>query len=412
MANTILTPQIITREAMMILENELTFTKYVNRSYEDQFARDGAKIGATLNIRLPAVYRVSSGPAIDVQDFVETQYPLTVNQQKHVDVQFSSQELTLSIQDFGQRVLKPAISQLANQLDQDGMALSDQVYQSVGTPGTANTTLASYLAAGVALDNSACPRDGDRSMVLTPQAQADAVGGFSTIFNDQKTLGDQYLNGTMGRAIGFKWSMDQNVNNHTAGALGGTPAVNGANQTGTSLITNGWTAAAAQRLNVGDIFTIAGVYKVNPKSKVSVGKLHQFVVTAAGSSDGSGNMTISISPAISPVTGSPNTNAQANVTNSPANSAAITVVGTANSVTPQSLAFHKQAFTLACVDLEDVSKMGAWGARMSDKQLGISMRVARQYNISTDNFPCRIDILYGWGVPRPQLAVRVQGSNT
>lgn len=413
MANTILTPQMITREALMILENSLTFTKYVNREYNDQFAQSGAKIGATVNVRVPVNYTVSKGAALSTQNFTETEVPLSVNQQAHVDVSFSSQELTLSIQDFSERVLAPQIVQLANQIDQDGLAQYVNVYNSIGTPGTANTTTSPFLAAGVYLDNGATPRDiAKRNIVLSPQGQADAVSGFQSYFNDQDTLGKQYLNGTMGRALGFKWSMDQNVNSQTVGPLGGTPVVNGAGQTGASLVTNGWTAAAGARLNQGDIFTIAGVYGVNPKNYFSTGKLQQFVVTAAVSSDGSGNATIPFSPSIVPISGSPNTVAGATVTASPASGAAITVVGTAGSTTPQGLAFHRDAFTLACVDLEDVSKYGAWGARISDKQLGISMRIARQYAIGSDTVPCRIDVLYGWATLRPQFACRIQGSNT
>jgi len=397
----------ITREALMLLENSLTFTKQVNRQYSDEFAKTGGKIGNTLNIRVPAQYTVNSGPNLSVENFTETQVPLVVNQQKHIDVQFSSQELTLSIQDFSERVLAPQIVQLANQIDSDGLAQYVNVYNSVGTPGTANTTTAAYLQAGVLLDINATPRDiTKRNMVLHPQGQADAISGFSTFFNDQTEVGKQYINGTMGRALGFKWSMDQNVNSQTVGPLGGSPVVNGANQTGSSLVTNGWTASAAVRLNQGDIFTIAGVYSVNPLNKFSTGKLQQFVVTAQTSSDGSGNATIPISPAI--VT----SGAAQNVTASPANSAALTVVGAANSTTPQSLAFHRDAFTLATVDLEDVSKYGAWGAVVSDKQLGVSMRVARQYAISTDTIPMRIDVLYGWLTTRPQMACRVQGSNS
>ena len=403
----------ITREALMLLENSLTFTKQVNRQYKDEFAKSGAKIGNTVNIRVPANYRVSKGQNLDTQNFTETEVPLVVNNQAHIDVSFSSQELTLSIQDFSERVLAPQIPMLANQIDQDGLALYTNVWNSVGTPGTANTTLAPYLAAGVALDNNAVPRDTNlRNIVLSPQGQADAVGGFQSYFNDQDTIAKQYLNGTMGRAVGFKWSMDQNVNSQTVGPLGGTPVVNGAGQTGSSLVTNGWTAAAGVRLNVGDIFTIAGVYGVNPKNFFSTGKLQQFVVTAQASSDGSGNSTIQIAPPITPVSGTPNTVANATVTASPASGAAINVVGTAGSTTPQGLAFHRDAFTLACVDLEDVSKYGAWGARVSDKQLGVSMRIARQYAIGTDTVPCRIDVLYGWAAPRPQMACRIQGSNS
>jgi hypothetical protein len=398
----------ITREALLILENSLTFTKTVNRQYSDQFAVSGAKIGATLNIRVPAQFTVSNGPGLAVQNFTETQVPLVINQQKHVDVTFSSQELTLSIQDFSERVLAPQIAQLANQIDQDGLALYSSVYNSVGVPGVANSTVAPFLAAGVALDNTATPRDiTKRNIVLSPQGQADAVSGFQSYFNDQDTIGKQYANGTMGRALGFKWSMDQNVNALTVGALGGTPLVNGATQTGASLITNGWTAAVLQRLNGGETFTMPGVYSVNPLSKFSTGKLQSFTIVGIGTSDVSGNMTPTISPAI--VT----SGATQNVTASPASGAALTFTsGAAGVITPVGLAYHRDAFTLATVDLENVAQYGAWGDRVSDNQLGISMRIARQYAISTDTIPCRIDILYGWLATRPQLACRILGSNS
>jgi hypothetical protein len=335
--------------------------------------------------------------------------PLTINKQKHVDVSFSSQELTFSIQDFSQRVLAPQIVQLANQIDMDGLAQYVNVYNSVGVPGTANTTTVPYLAAGVALDNTSTPRDiTKRNMCLSAQGQADAVSGFSALLNDQDTVGKQYDYGTMGRALGFKFSMDQNVNALTVGALGGAPVVNGNTQSGSSLITNAWTAAALQRLNGGETFTVAGVYGVNPLSKMSTGKLQSFTAVGPQSSDGSGNMTIAISPAIVGP-GTP----QQNVTALPVTGAALTFTsGGAGVTTPVALAYHGDAFTLGCVDLEDVSKYGAWGARVSDKKLGISMRIARQYAIGSDTVPCRIDVMYGWLTTRPQMACRLYGSNT
>jgi len=387
LANTILTPTMIAKEALMLLENSLTFTKYVNRRYAGEFAQTGAKIGATVNIRVPPQFSVTSGPNLSIQNFTETVVPLTINQQKHVDVSFSSVELTLSIQDFSDRVLKPQIAQLANQIDQDGLAQYVNVYNSVGVPGTPNTTLAPFLQAGVILDNNATPRDNNlRNIVLSPQGQADAVSGFNAYFNDQDTIGKQYLNGTMGRALGFKWSMDQNVNTLTVGPLGGSPAVNGASQTGSTLVTNGWTASAASRLLGGETFTLPNVYALNPLSKFNVGKLQIFTVLGPVSSDGSGNATLTISPAI--VTSGPSQN----VSNSPANAAALTwTSGPANTQVPVGLAFHRDAFTFASVDLEDVSRYGAWGARVSDDQLGISMRIARQYAIGSDTVPCRIN---------------------
>src|SRR3569833_2465736 len=288
----------IAKEALMLLENSLTFTKYVNRRYAGEFAQTGAKIGATVNIRVPPQFSVTSGPNLSIQNFTETIVPLTIYQQNHVDVSFSSVELTLSIQDFSDRVLKPQIAQLANRIDQDGLAQYVNVYNSVGVPGTPNTTLAPFLQAGVILDNNATPRDNNlRNIVLSPQGQADAVSGFNAYFPAPDTIGKQYLNGTMGRALGFKWSMDQNVNTLTVGPLGGSPAVNGASQTGSTLVTNGWTASAASRLLGGETFTLPNVYALNPLSKFNVGGLRGGAGRGPGAAGGAGGAARAGAPA-------------------------------------------------------------------------------------------------------------------
>ena len=408
MANNIITPTIYTREAQRILENTLKFTKHVNREYQDQFAVSGAKIGATLNIRRPARYTVSTGASLSIQDFTESSVALTIDTQAHVDTNFTSQELTLSLDEFSRRVLKPKMAALANKIDYDGMTQYQAVSNTVGTPGTTPASAATILAAGRKLNEEAAPMDDDRALIIDPAANASMVDTLKGLFQSSDKIADQYESGNMGMALGFKWSVDQNVNVHTVGPLGGTPLVNGAAQgtssgyaATTSLVTDGWTASAANRLKKGDIITIANVLAVNPQSRASTGQLRQFVVTADASSDGSGNLTAVISPAI--ITGGQ----FQNVNSVPADNAAITVLGAANTVTPQSMAFHRDAFTLATVDLEDVSAYGAWGARSVYK--GISLRTARQYRVGTDDVPCRIDVLYGWKTIYAELACRVAG---
>lgn len=399
MANTLLTPSMITNEALRVLVNNLTFTKNVNREYNDQFAQSGAKIGSTLNIRKPPRFLGRTGSSIGLEDVSEQQVPLVVNTQFGVDFTFSSQELTLSADDFSDRYLKPAMATIANKIDRDGLGLFSQVANTVGTPGSALSSATPILTAGATMDMEGAPRDGQRGLVLDPFAQANVVDALKGLFQSGEKIKNQYEKGVMGTALGFDFAMDQNVNAYTVGPQGGTPTVNGANQSGSSLVTNGWTAAAGVRLNVGDVFTIAGVYAVNPQSRQSTGKLRQFVVTAQASSDASGNATISISPALTP------SGQFQNVTASPASGAALTVLGTAGTLSNQSLAYHKDAFTLATVDLEDVSKYGAWGARSNYE--GISLRIVRQYAIGTDTVPCRIDVLYGWKAIYPELACRI-----
>jgi hypothetical protein len=401
-ANTLLTISMITREALRILENNLTFAKHINREYDDQFGIAGAKIGDTLNIRKPSRYVGRTGATLSVEDHTETSVALVLNTQFGVDVRFTSKELTLSLDDFSKRVLKPAVATIANKIDRDCLSLYVDVFNAVGTPGTTPSALLTYLQAAGKMDEEATPRDSERSVVVNPDAQITIVDALKGLFHASEEIEDQYEKGTMGMAGGFKWSMDQNVVAHTVGPLGGTPLVNGASQTGSSLITDGWTAAAAARLKKGDIFTIAGVFAVNPQSRQSTGKLRQFVVTADTSSDGAGAATIPIYPAMTA------SGAYQTITAAPADNAALTVLGAANTLSPQNLAFHRDAFVLGCADLllpGGVDK----AARVADRQLGLSIRMVRDYDIVEDRFPCRLDVLYGVKTVMPEMACRIAG---
>lgn len=404
MSNALLTIGMITREALRVLENSLTFTKKVNRQYDDRFAVDGAKIGTVLNVRKPPQYVGRVGQALQIEDSTETQVPVTLDTQFGVDIQFSSQDLALSIDDFRDRFVVPAIATVANRIDRDGLLLSQDVWNTVGTPGLTPTALLTYLLAGVKLDDDATPMDGQRCLVLTPLMQATIVDALKGLFQQAAEIAMQYRKGAMGTASGFDWYMDQNVTSHTVGPLGGTPLTNGAGQTGASLVTDGWTAAAALRLRKGDVIQIAGVNHVNPQSRQSNATLQDFVVTADVNSDGSGNATIPISPPIT-ITGAFQT-----VDAAPGDGAVITIFGDAVShagvVSPQGLAFHRDAFTLATADLP-LPRGVDMAAVMSDKQLGLSVRMVRDYDINQDQFPCRLDVLYGWTALRPELACRI-----
>lgn len=401
MANTLLTISMITREALRVLENNLRFTKFVNRNYDDKFGVEGAKIGTTLNIRKPPRFTVRTGQAISVQDVTEQQVALTLNNQIGVDIQFSSQELGLSIDDFSDRILKPMIAAVANRIDNDGLLLYRDVYNEVGTPGTVPSSILTYLQARQRLAEEACPMDDQLSVVISPEMEATIVNALTGLFHETTEISRQYKEGVMGKVAGFKWSMDQNVRSHTKGThtTGSTPLVNGANQTGNSLVTDGWAASTAI-LDRGDIITLASVNAVNPQSRQDTGALRQFVVTEDVTSSGAGAATIPIEPAIT-VSGPFQT-----VTASPADNAVITPRGTEDVADPVGLAFHKDAFCLGVADLplpEGVDR----AARVSDKQLGMSIRMVRQYDINTDNWPCRLDILYGWTTLYRELACRI-----
>lgn len=404
MANTLLTISMITREALRVLENQLRFTKFVRRDFDDSFGRAGAKIGTVLNIRKPARYVGRVGQGLSIEDATETQVPLVLNTQRGVDIAFTSQDLALSVDDFSDRFIRPALANIANAVDFDGMGQYFNVYNTIGAPGTVPNALLTYLQAGQRLDEEACPRDDMRSLVISPAMQATIVDALKGLFQESTEIGRQYEEGTMGRSIGFKWSMDQNVNVNTVGVLGGSPVVNGANQSGATLVTNSWTAAAATRLKKGNVFTIGsgatGCFAVNPQSKQSTGALRQFVCTTDGASDGSGNMTINIAPSI--VLSGP----FQNVVAAPSNGATINPLGAASTASPQGLAFHKDAFALGCADLPLPGGVDM-AARANDKQLGLSIRLVRAYDINTDRFPTRTDILYGWTTLYAELATRV-----
>jgi len=413
MANAIITSSIITNETLRILHNESAFLGNINTEYEDQFANKGMKAGSVVNVRQPVQYTIRDGATINIQDVNETTVPITMEAEFGIDWAFSDYDLKLSIDEFSKRYLAPAAKRLAAELD---LRIATRFYRGVanfsGTPGTPISTAQAVLDAAVLLDNAACPRTDGRMLALTPLSNAKLVGGMSGLFNDQATQGKQLKNGMMSTNLGLDFIMSQNLPTHTVGGLGGTPLVNGANQglinagatdnpsaATTSLITDGWTAAVANRLKRGDVFTIAGVTAVNPETKVSTGVLRQFIATADAASDGAGNLTVAIYPAI--IAGG----AYQNVTARPADNAAITVLtGTASTAYGQNLMFHRDAFTLVTADMELPKGMDMAERAVED---GVSIRFVRGYDITNNRRICRFDLLAGYGLLRPEWAVRV-----
>lgn len=416
-SNTLLTIGMITNEALPVLENELTFTRRVNRQYDKQFGVTGAKIGDTLNIRKPVRYIGRRTPTLQVQGSTETSVPLTLTDQYGVDMSFTSADLKLSIDDFSARFIKPAVAQIANMIDFDGLQLYSDVYNTVGTPGATPATSAVVLAAGVKLDNEAAP-SGDRSICLNPAAQAGTVNALVALFNPQKQISDQYLKGSMGTALGFEFYMDQNIAVHTIGTYaanvaGNAVTVTNATSSGSSIVTGGWTAGDI--LNPGDVITFGvvgtanAVYSINPQNYQSTGELRQFVVTSLATADGGGAMTINVSPAITFNT-TLNPNPFATVTSSTNTIAATTVLkvfGASATSTPQNLAFCKDAFTFATVMLPDMP--GVENARATSEKLGMSIRLISAYDVVNDRRISRLDLLGGWATLRPELACRIAG---
>ena len=404
MSNSLLTIDMITRKALEILENNLVITRNVNRQYDDSFAVEGAKIGSTLRIRLPDRALVTDGAALQVQDDNEQYTTLTVSSQKHIGVNFTSAELTMQLDDFAERVLKPRISQLAASIDADVANSFKSIYQSVGTPGTTPSTSLVLLQAQQKL-NEAAALMSPRYATVNPAANAGLVEGMKGLFNPTDTISRQFKNGMMGMGVlGFdEVNMSQSIKQHTCGtrSTSDTILVNGTISTqGQSTISiDGGTGSAT--VTVGDVFTVAGVYSVNPQTRESTGSLQQFVVTAANTASSGAWTDIAVSPAMYT-----SDHALATINAFPQDGAAITFIGAASTGYSQNLVYHKDAITFATADL-----LMPQGVDMASRQVhnGISMRIVRQYDINNDRMPCRIDVLYGYGVIRPQMACRLWG---
>jgi len=394
----------ITREALRVLVNNLVAANHVERQYDDYFGKTGAKIGNTLNIRKPPRFVRTDGQGLQLQDVTETSVPVVLSTQGQRAFTFTSQDLELNIDDFSKRFVKPAVASLANQVDYDVLQRYVDVYQFVGTPGTTPNALLTYLQAQQYLNNSAAPDDDERVFVINPAAQATIVDALKGLFQSSENISEQYKRGKMGTTVGGEWFMAQNVGVQTLGTapLAATPTMltTGSPQTGATISTVAW--ASSGTVLQGDIFTIAGVYSVNPQNFQSTGLLQQFVCTANQTASGGAITALPISPSI--ITSGP----FQTVTAAPATSAVITYYGASGTVTPQNMLWHKEAFVLACADLPLPGGVDM-AERVSDKELGLSIRLIRAYDINQDRFPLRIDFLYGTATLYPQLACRIGG---
>ena len=402
MANNILTIDMITRKSLEILENNLVITRNVNRQYDDSFAVQGAKIGSTLRIRLPDRALVSDGAALQVQDDNEQNTTLTVDSQKHIGINFTSAELTMQLDDFAERVLKPRISQLASSIDADVANSFLSIGNTVGTPGSTPSTSAVLLAAQQKLNEAAAVMS-PRYATVNPAANAGLVEGLKGLFNPTDTISKQFKNGMMGMGVlGYEEiNMSQSIKQFTTGSrteTGGTTLGAVTDEGATTVAITG--AGAAGVVKVGDVFTVADCYAVNPQTRESTGSLFQFVAVADVTLSGAGAGNVTVAPMYSA------SEALATVNVLPATSKAVVFVGASGIQYPQNLVYHKDAITFATADL-----LMPQGVDMASRQVhnGISMRIVRQYDINNDRMPCRIDVLYGYSVIRPQMAVRMWG---
>jgi hypothetical protein len=388
MPNTLLTATAVTREALRVLHQKLNFVGTITRDYDDRFAQSGAKIGDTLKIRLPNQYTVRSGPTLVAQDTAESSVDLKVQTQKGVDLNFTAVDLTMALDDFSERILEPAMSVLAANIEADAMNMYRDVYNQVDNQ-TFPASFAKVLQGRKVLVDNLAPLNG-RTCNLNTQDNVDLVDALKGLFNDKSTISKQNREGFMGRTAGFDFMENTLWPQHTR-AAGSGYLVNGASQTGASLVVN----TGTNPLKQGDVFVLPNVFRVHPETKQSTGIQQQFVLTA---DHAGGAGTLSISPPI--VT----SGATQNVTASPASAAALGFSGAASTTYGISMAYQKGAFAFATADM-----MLPRGVDFASREVfdGVSMRIVRQYDINNDKFPCRLDVLYGFKTIRPQLACRL-----
>lgn len=392
------------KEFLRHYENANTFSKFVNKHYAKEFQNADFRPGTTISIAKPARFAVAAGNVASFPDITEDSTTLTVSQY-NASFAPTSLEMTTSVHkdQFSERYLKPMANALASQIDKSGLALATStVWNAAGTPGTTPSALSTYLNARAVAIEQGMPVDGELAIVINPAAEASIVDALKGLFHSSSEIERQYKEGKMGMAIGAKWSMDPLVATRTVGTQGGTPLVNGAGQTGATLAVDGWTASVTNVLRAGDVFTINGVYSVNPITKDSTNRLQQFVVTANATSNGSGQTTLSIAPAI--VT----SGTTQNVSAGPADNAAITVLGASGATAASNILFHRDAFTLATIPMQTYGGLDK-SANEYDPDTGISVRFTQGMDVTNDKLLVRADVLFGWAATRPEWAARIEG---
>jgi hypothetical protein len=407
-----LTPTIITREALRILHQKANFIGSIDRSYDDRFASSGGKIGSSLNVRLPVQYAGRKTASYNAENYVERSTPLLCASQYGVDVSFTSAELTLSLEDFSQRVLEPAVSQLAALIEGD--ALSAAFKATANFVGASSTTMTykQFVQGGQVLSEALAPSG--RSAILNPLSRVEFSDAVKGLFHDSTNVEKLYREGKMGRTSGFEVYENTLIPAHTAGSLAGTPLTTGANM-GVSATATTWAATSdinidgatsGTTVRAGDVLTFgtlaAGFVDCHPETKVSYGKLKKFVVTADVTVVTAGTATVNVSPA--PMFGVGNAYQNCIRTKADSDNMTVTLWSAASATFGQNLQYSNDAFTIVTADLEDVSKWGSWGSRQAMD--GVSMRVARQYVLSSDSFPCRLDVLWGFAALRPEHSVK------
>lgn len=401
MSNSFLNPDEITRSALMILHQKLNFVGNINRQYDASFAKEGAKIGSTLRIRMPNEYTVSSGATFVGQDTNEVSQTLTVSTQRHVGMPFSDADLTLKIDDFAKRYVDPAVSVLAARMEADALTMHKDIYQVIDNIGS-SLSMRQVADANAKLTNALCPPDGRWVALVQPQDNADLVNANKGLFQAATEISDQYRKGKMGTTGGFDFYESTYI---------------GTNASGTTSATNNWTVNSSLTVSsvtatsaidiinntgpqgtwaVGDVFTITGITRCHPETKDDTGEAMQFVVSTAVSATSATSITFTPPIFLS--------GGRQNVVNTTFSTKAIVKVGATSATYKPSLFFHPDAFTFATADMP-LPK----GTDMASRQNkdGLAIRLIRDYDSTNDRRITRLDVIYGFKTIRPQLATRI-----
>ncbi len=406
--NVLLTDDIIVKEALRLLKNNLVTAPLVHRDLEARFA----KVGDVISLQRPYRTKTASGRVLQKQPMVDQTVPFAINRQEHFGLEVTMRDRTMSIERFSERYLKSGIIQLANVIDRSILLKLKEAHFSSGTPGTA-ITLKNFHLAKAFMGNVAVPDDGLRRCILNMLDAAEVSDAISNKFNEAMVKG-AIQKGYMGPLAGFDLFESANMPVHLVGSYaGGTPLVDGA-QTGGTITTKGWPNSRTNLLRAGDVITFAGVFEINPQSYESTGRLKHFVVQENVNSTGAGAASIKISPAINDGTlttvnkagETVSLAAYQNVSAAPANNAPITVLGTAEKTYRQNFLFHRDAIALAMVDLE-LPQSATVKARVRDPDAGLSLCMTAAYDITQQSEITRIDAVWGTDLIYSDLAHRM-----
>jgi P22 coat protein - gene protein 5 len=414
MGNALLTPQIFARLTLMHLGGALNVCRNMSKEVTKEFGKPkAAKPGATVFVRKPYRFLVTSTLQYQPQPLTDTETPVKVSQVSGVHFEWDSVERTLSLREASELYAKPAGIALASNINAAAAQyIALNTFNATGTPGAPPADEQPYLGAGDLLIAQGMPEGEELNLIINRRFSSTFVHGVKVLYNPTGAISKQWDQGQMVDSLGYRVYRDQTIYTRTLGPWGGTPLVNvaggaqadGGNNATMSLVTDGWTQAAAARVNAGDRFTIAGVYSVHPQTRQSTGYLQQFVILADASSDAQGNLTMQIAPAITP------SGQYQNVTAAAADDAALTMDGTAGYVSPQGLLLHKNAFAFVSVPLANPEEKGVeMVAEETDPETGLSLSFIRAFDSVRRVHVNRFDCLYDFAPLYREMACCIEG---